>query len=137
MQNMSDIINVVKNLRLPPGKYSVVGGGSLAARGIREYGDVDLIVTEDLYEQLKDNGWEEREKLPGHFHLYKGNAEVAKSFLHIKGSKLNSRDVIKNSDIIDDVSFMSLDDLVELKRTMGREKDLKDIELIMKYVSHG
>jgi hypothetical protein len=129
-----NIISNVKKFHLPIGKYAVVGGGALAARGIRGYNDVDLIVTEDLYEQLKNDGWEEKEKHANYFHLYRDDAEVAKNFIHIDGCPLNPVDVIKNSDIIEDIPFMSLDDLLKLKQALGREKDLKDIELIMKYL---
>ncbi|MFA6446554.1 MAG: hypothetical protein WCW14_04900 [Candidatus Paceibacterota bacterium] len=131
---MLNIINEIRKLNLPIGKYSVVGGGALASRGIRESDDVDLIVTEDLYKQLKNDGWEEKEKHPNHFHIYKDNAEAAKNFLHVEGCQLTTDGVIKNSDIIDGVPFMSLNDLIELKQTMGREKDLKDIELINNYL---
>jgi hypothetical protein len=132
---MQDIIANVKKFGFPLGRYSVVGGGALAARGIRTYDDVDLIVTEDLYEQLKKSDWEEKEKHPGCFHLYKDNAEVTKNFLNIKGCKLNPADVIKNSEIIDGIPFMSLNDLIELKKAIGREKDIKDIELILKFMN--
>jgi hypothetical protein len=131
---MTDIISDVKKLQLPVGKYSVVGGSALAARGIREAGDIDLIVTEDLYEKLKADGWEEKEKKPDHYHLYKGNVEVAKSFAHIERCKLQPENVIGGSEIINGVPFMSLNDLLELKRAMAREKDLRDIRLIENYL---
>jgi hypothetical protein len=133
LEIISKFINEVKKFNLPVGKYTVVGGGALAARGLRETQDVDLMLTEELYEQLKNEGWEEREKRPGYFHIYKDNAEAAKNFLHIEGCKLDSEEVIRNSEIIDGVPVMNLDDLVELKQTMGREKDLKDIEIIKNY----
>ena len=131
---MSDVISEVKKYHLPLGKYSVVGGAALAVRGIRGYDDIDLIVTSDLYEQLKNDGWEEKEKFPGYFHLYKDNAEAAQNFLHIAGCTLNPEEVIKDSDIIEGIPFMSLDDLVRLKLALGRAKDLKDIELIKSYL---
>ncbi|MES2408718.1 MAG: hypothetical protein V4509_00275 [Patescibacteria group bacterium] len=131
---MSDIISEVKKLQLPLEKYSVVGGGALAARDIRKFGDIDLIVTDDLYQKMKNDGWEEREKRYPYFHLYKGNAEVAKNFSHIDGCMLDHERVIENSDIIEGIPFMSLPDLIKLKQAMGREKDLKDIELILNYM---
>ena len=131
---ISNFINEVKKFKLPISKYTVVGGGALTARGLRETSDIDLILTEDLYEQLKGEGWEEKEKRPGHFHICKDNAEAAKNFLHIDGCKLNSEDIIKNSDMIEGIPVMTLDDLIELKQTMGREKDLKDIQLIKEHL---
>jgi hypothetical protein len=132
---MNEIVRAVKKLHLPTGQYSVVGGGALAARGLRPFNDVDLIVTPDLYEKLKNSGgWEEREKRASFYHIYLNNSEAAKDFSHIEGCNLRTLDVIKNSEIIDGVPFMSLNDLFELKRAMGREKDLKDIELITDYL---
>lgn len=131
---MSNIIKEVKELQLPLGKYSVVGSGALSVRNIRQHSDIDLIVTEEIYEKLKKGGWEEREKKNGFFHIYKDNAEAAKNFLHIEGCDLNTTDVIKNSDIINGVPFMSLAHLIKLKQTMGRDKDLDDINDIKKYL---
>ena len=79
-------------------------------------------------------GWEERKKKAHFYHIYFDNAEAARDFSHIEGCNLNTLDVIRNSEIIDGVPFMSLNDLMELKRAMGREKDLKDIELIIEYL---
>ena len=132
---MHNIISDVKNLKLPLGKYSVVGGSALAGRGIREYNDIDLIFTEDLYDRLRNGEWEEKEKHNNFYHIYKGNAEAAKDFSHIRGCKLTTEGVIKNSDIIDGVPFMGLNDLIDLKKTMAREKDFKDIDSINKYLA--
>ena len=132
---MSNIIDEVKNLKLPLGQYSVVGSGALSVRKIRSHHDIDLIVTDDLYEKLKKEGWEEREKNNSHFNLYKGNVEIDKNFLHINNCNLNTEEVIKNSDIFDDIPFMSLKDLVKLKKALGREKDIDDIESIIKYMN--
>jgi hypothetical protein len=133
---MSNIAEEVKRLNLPSGEYSVVGSGALSIRGIRNHDDIDLIVTENLYEEMKTKGWEEKEKSDGLLHIYKNNTEVAKNFLHIDGFRLSTEEVIKNSDIIDDVSFMSLEDLITLKTAMGREKDLRDIALIKEYLNN-
>ncbi len=133
---MSRFLNEVKDLNLPVGKYTVVGGGALAARGLREANDIDLLLNEDLYDQLKNEGWEEKEKRTGYYHLYKGKAEAAKNFLHIEGCKLDPEDVIKNSDILEEVPVMNLADSMKLKQIMGREKDLLDIELMKSYLAH-
>ena len=131
---ISNFINRVRKFNLPTGEYTVVGGGVLAARGLRGSIDVDLMLTKNLYERLKSEGWEEKEIRPGHFHIYKDNAEATKDFSHIDGCKLDSENVIKNSDMIEGIPVMTFGDLVELKQTMGREKDLRDIELITKYL---
>ena len=134
MNGMNNIIDEVNVLQLPIGKYAVISGGSLSVRGIREHGDVDVVVTADLYEQLKNDGsWEEVEKRPGSFGLQKGNYEVLPDFTNAIGCALTVEEVIENADVIEGVPFMSLDDVVKLKEAMGREKDMRDLELIREY----
>ncbi len=43
-------------------------------------------------------------------------------------------EMIGNAVVIDGVPFMGLESLIDLKRSMGREKDLTDIELIQDYL---
>jgi hypothetical protein len=42
--------------------------------------------------------------------------------------------MIRNAVVIDGVPFMGLESLIDLKRSMGREKDLTDVELIQDYL---
>ncbi|MES2060152.1 MAG: hypothetical protein V4438_03915, partial [Patescibacteria group bacterium] len=58
IEEKPSIFDAVKKLNLPLGKYAVVGGGVLAAHGLRQYNDVDFVVTPELYEELKQDGWE-------------------------------------------------------------------------------
>ena len=51
-----NIFDQVKSLNLPLGKYVVVGGGVLAAHGIRDFKDIDILITEELFDELKKNG---------------------------------------------------------------------------------
>ena len=58
-----DIIERVKKLDLPSGKYVVIGSGILEALGIRPAKDVDISVTMDLYQTLRSTGeWTEEER---------------------------------------------------------------------------
>lgn len=41
---------------------------------------------------------------------------------------------IRHAVVSGDVPFMRLENLIDLKRSMGREKDLADIELIHEYL---
>lgn len=52
-----DIFEEVKNLNLPLGQYLVAGSGPIAAHGIRDYKDIDILVTENLYNKLMKSGW--------------------------------------------------------------------------------
>lgn len=135
------IFEKVKSLNLPVGSYTVISSGSLEAHGIRPAKDIDLQVTTELYQRLKDQGWEEKLVDPSvDFKvLQKDNFEASDEMIIFKDPKVtwlpNPQDVIDNSDIIDGVAFMNLEDLKKFKQAMGREKDFADIKLIDTYLS--
>lgn len=51
------------------------------------------------------------------------------------GGTASVEEQIKTADIIRNLPFLRLDLLKRFKQKMGREKDMKDIELIDKYLS--
>lgn len=56
-----DIVTRVQQLALPLKEAVVVGSGSLAALGILdEATDIDLAVSHNVYQELKQSGWEEQ-----------------------------------------------------------------------------
>ncbi len=58
------IIAKVKELNLPKGSYVVFGSCPLAVAGIREANDIDLLVSEEVFAQLRGAGWQEKDKGP-------------------------------------------------------------------------
>lgn len=54
--NREEVLCEIRSLRLPADQYVVVGGAALAARGIRETQDIDLVVTPSLFEELERAG---------------------------------------------------------------------------------
>lgn len=44
-----EIINKIKSLNLPEDQFCIIGSASLAIHGIRDYTDIDLLVTQSLY----------------------------------------------------------------------------------------
>ncbi|MDP2856192.1 MAG: hypothetical protein Q8N90_03720 [bacterium] len=50
----NDLFQKVKKLNLPIGNYAIFGSGSLMIRNIRESRDLNVIVTEDLFEEYKN-----------------------------------------------------------------------------------
>ena len=131
-----NIFEDVKKLNLPLGEYVVVGSGPMAARGIREYKDIDVLVTENLYKKLLNQGWKKVEinGVNGKFDVLKnGKFEVDKR-LWCANYKPDTNQIIKNADLINGVSFMTLLELIKFKTALGREKDLKDIELIKNHL---
>jgi len=128
-----NIFEDVKILNLPVGEYAVVGGGVLAAHGLREYQDVDLIVTKNLYEYLHATGWaiaEDKENV-----IRKGKYEADSNF-HWKEYRPDIDKLIKEADIINGIPFIKLQELLIFKKNLARNKDLEDIKLIEKYLIH-
>lgn len=132
-----NIIDKVKSLNLPDGQYVVFGSGPLAVRGIRESSDVDLLVTEDLYQVLKKQGWEEKEWEWGGFYLYKDGVEADDSYTS-QGYTADIPLMIANADIIESIPFATLAEILRWKQAYGRPKDLADITLVQNYLAfHG
>ena len=129
-----DIFKKIKELNLPLGKYAVISGASLSARGIRDAYDIDIIVSPDVFRALKESG-KFKEKLfsDGTISLSKDCYEISDKFT-VSGKDLVPLDVIKNADIIGGFPFSNLRDELIFKTTFGREKDIKDVELIKKYL---
>lgn len=133
-----DIYKKLKELNFTLGEYVVVGG-AMAAHGIRPANDLDVVVTEKLFKQLQRDGWEvcECEKCK----TYRPRKIMKKESVDILSDyKLGSyqpktEDLIKNADIINGYPFVKLEDLVRFKKELNREKDIKDIELIRKFLS--
>lgn len=128
---MSNIFDEVKNLNFPPGQYAVIGGGVMSAHGIRNYGDIDLIVNRDLFEKLKKQGWT---PVQGKKNVLKnGNYEVDADYKY-GAYQPDHEELIRNAEIIEGVAFIRLNELIKFKRALGRDKDKKDVELIEQYL---
>jgi len=127
-----NIIQKIKELNLPQDKYVVVGSGILDVLGIRKAGDIDIAVTSDLHQKLRETGkWNEEQKY-GKIYLKKDVFEIIPQ-LNWDKYETTTEEAIASALIIDGIPFMNLDELIKFKTALGREKDFKDIELIKKY----
>jgi hypothetical protein len=135
-QQPIDVIAEAKKLTLPHGRYLVFGSGILAALGIRGSADIDLLVTANVFEDLKARGWKhEVISIEGRPRERVSHADVeAYKEYWCDGKDYDVVEMIRNAVVIDGVPFMGLESLIDLKRSMGREKDLTDIELIQDYL---
>lgn len=129
------IVEQVTSLNLPLGQYAVVGSGAMSVHGIRPHKDIDLILTQELYDELKRRGWTEEEKKPGFFVIKHGDAEASPNMITVNGYQPYVEKVIADAEIIKGVAFMRLDELIAFKTALGREKDVHDIALIKTYLS--
>lgn len=124
-----NIIKKIKQLDLPVDDFLVVGSGPLAALGLRTANDIDLLVTPGLYGTLKKGGWNEH-TYPTTLDngLTKGDFEVVTCW---HGIRLD--DLIDSAVWFEGVAFANLEDVINWKSEMAREKDLRDLELIRRY----
>jgi hypothetical protein len=131
-----DIVSQVKELNLPLGQYLVVGSGVMSVHGIRAHNDIDLLVTEELYQDLKKQGWEVVQVKPGLEVVRKSIYEASPQMVTLPNYHPNIQDLIARADIINGVAFISVQDLLVFKTSLGREKDLRDIDLIKNYLTN-
>lgn len=130
---MRAILDEVRSLDLPKGGYVVVGSGPLSVRNIRPHKDIDLLVTEDVFEKLLLCGWE---KEIGPNGRPKAKRDIFEAFTWIGcGSyQPQTTTLIQDADLIDGIPFLKLDELMIFKRAVGREKDFQDIQLILNFL---
>lgn len=132
-----NIIEEVKKLNFPIGQYVIVGSGPMAVRGLRDAHDIDIVVTRELFETCKANGWEPvpwtyPEKI-GQIYLRKNYVEL---YLDVNCADFNpaTEELIQRAEIIEGVPFIPLQDMIRFKRAYNREKHHRDIEITEKYL---
>ena len=124
----------VKELKLPENKYALFGSAPMGIRGLKECSDIDLVVTEDLWQEFKNKqGWEYKitENSVEYIQNSDSNIEIWHDW---RPWYQDVMPFIDNSEIIDDLPFVRLEHVLEWKRQFGREKDLKDVEIIEEFL---
>jgi hypothetical protein len=122
----------LKKLNLPIDQFVVVSSGALSIRGIRDSEDIDVLVTESLWNEVikkykigvNSFGIENIE--------LENDIEILNPTQSIFGnSKIIPRDeIFEKADVFDGINFINLVHLKKIKKELGREKDLRDIVLI-------
>lgn len=129
-----DIIEKIKELNFPKDQYVVVGSGILDVLGIRKSKDIDIAITENLHNKLRESGeWEERKRYELIKVFLKKDVYEIIPQLNWEDYNTTTEEVISSATIIEGIPFMNLNELIKFKTALGREKDFKDIELIKEY----
>lgn len=103
--------------------------------GIRESRDIDLLVTSELYAELRaDDAWEIKHWPDGAEYLANGDYE-ADDIWHYNDYKPKTEYIISIAEMINDVPFAPLTEVLRWKIAFGRQKDLADVKLIEEYLS--
>jgi len=126
----------LKKLNLPPDQFIVVSSGALSIRGIRDSEDIDVIVTESLWNKMI-------KEYPVGVNSFgiqnlelENDIEILNPTQSIFGNSkiVPMNDIFEKADIFDGIKFINLDHLKMIKKELGREKDLRDISLIDDYL---
>lgn len=129
-----NIPKLVKEQGFADGEYIVVASGILNALGIRDSDDIDLVITQSLYDKLKAQGWTEINK--GTYSvLEQGPFEAGLSWDSNEAETPNLSDLLASATIIQGVPFASVERVRAWKAKMGRDKDIRDLALIDEYVA--
>ena len=131
-----DIISEIKKLNFPVDQYVVFGGASLAARGLRDTQDADILATPELLEQCKSNSqWHIHPRIDMHEPAGLDNGVIEIYPTIGGGYKTDFHLLRERAELIDGIPFCNLHDVKAIKATYAREKDLRDIQLIDKYLA--
>lgn len=133
-----DIFTQIKRLNFPSDQYVVFGGAAIAARGIRETNDADILVTKELLDKCSQDGqWKVHPRLNPNEPAGLDNGIIEIYPTIGGGFPTNFKKLRANADMIDSIPFCSLEDVIRIKEAYGREKDLKDIDLIRQHLIRG
>ncbi len=132
-----DIIQEIQNLNFSADQYIVVGSGPMAVRDLKDSHDIDIVVTPELFEQCKEGGWEQMpwtySGKEGQIYLKKGIVEL---YLDVNAGEFHPtfQELQSRADVMQDIPFASLGDIVQFKRAYNRPKHNEDIQKIEEYL---
>lgn len=134
-----NIFNEMGKLNLPQGHYVIVGSGPMVVRDMRSSKDLDLVVSSELFEKYKQEGWQQLFKTyPGKTNeMYLKNDEI-ELYLNVNDKNFNPtlEELVERSDTIKGFSFISLQDVINFKKAYNRPKDREDIKIIEEYLKN-
>lgn len=134
MQGNKEKFVSLKKLNLPVNGYAITGSGVLGIRNLRAMGDIDIIVSQQLWDVLAAEYGIVVEDGVKKIVLLEGAVEAFSegSFPLEEGPSVAER--IADAEIIEGLPFDRIEHVLYYKRKQGREKDLKDIVLIEQWL---
>jgi hypothetical protein len=125
-------INKLRRLNIPLNKALIIGSGTLALLGLKPNDDLDLWVTKDAYNGMKNNKKLHPVKQHGRV-FYVNEDQSVEASDSMPCTKGRVEDYLKRAIVIYGFHFKSVDDVIAWKKCMGRPKDLDHIKLLEKY----
>ena len=122
--NKQDIINRLKEFPYSKDEYWVITSSAMVLYGIREMThDIDMGCTSRMANQLEKDGYVPTITESGNRKfLIEDDIEIFENWKYGSVER------------IDDIPVLSLDGLIEMKKSLGRDKDYRDISLIKEFM---
>ena len=137
---MKYIKDEIEKLGLNSENSIVIGSGILNALGIRESNDIDAVVSEEMFDNLKSKTELTLDLSRGKELLLNDIFEIVTEW-QVLGKRYNFRDLFSESTIVSGVRYNSLEFLLKVKKSWvengtARDKDKRDIELINNFLNN-
>jgi len=122
--NKNDIINRLEDLNFDKSGYWVLAGSAMVLHGIRpETHDIDMGCTKEFADELETEGYPTVVMPDGTRRItYSEDVEIFEDWIFDRVM------------FVEEIPVISLEGLLEMKRSLGREKDLRDIQMIEEFL---
>ncbi len=125
--NKQDIINTLNKYHFDTNEYMVISGASMVLQGIKETTkDIDISVSKKYYDFLEENYNCELEKVINGLNIY-----LIDKVINFSTNYYNRDEVV----MYEGFPIQDLDGIKKLKLSLNREKDIKDINKLDKYLN--
>ncbi len=123
--NKAEIIEKLNAFPYAREDYWIITGGAMVLYGIREQtNDIDLGCSTRMADALERDGFFDKYTESGRRHFrYGEDIEISENWLYDSVTTVEGFPVI------------TIRGLIDMKRELGREKDMRDIRLINEYMS--
>jgi hypothetical protein len=131
-----ELMNKVHELGLPLGHYVVFGSGLLAVFNLRAVNDIDIFVTEAIFEALNQSGLYKSCSDRRGVRLVRDAVEVWSAW---GPGEWDIEELIKQAVIIDGIPFVGLQTVLQWKKQRieltDNFKDKEDVPMIESYLA--
>lgn len=126
--NKEQILNILKKYNFDKNEFIILSGASMVMYGIREYtSDIDIAVSNNLYNNLINNY---KCTLERYDEQNKVNVYFIDNVINFSTNFYNDC----KYKIIDNIKCQTIDAIIKMKKSFNREKDLRDIKELEKYL---
>lgn len=123
--NKEEILKVLNKYGFDTKEYIVLSGAAMVLLGIKEYtNDIDITVTEDYYKYLLNN-----------YNCTLEKVSEQNNKVYFIDNIINFRVDFYYTEcvVVNNIRVQSIESILKLKKSLNREKDKKDIDLLKKY----